>query len=214
MKKVHLIIIMFLSIFIFNVSATNINLYKNLNYKKNDEKILTIMEKYHKKYGNKEVNLRDVYYTIHYYATKYDIDLIYALTFFAIESGYTYECKSSYSAVGIGQVTKMALSDYNSWFNEDVSFSCMNDKATYDYNIKVALGYLRLCWDKYRIIECGTDLMKAYNIGITNLSNIKKGITTRWIEVNGRKVDYWKYASEKYSLKFQQCFWDFFNAMD
>jgi hypothetical protein len=206
----RLIFTMAMALIICNSFANTVSLEQQKQSQYDEQKVLSVMEKYRIKYGNTDsVNLVYIYHTIAYYAYMYDIDIFYALTFFAIESGYSCVCKSSYNAVGIGQVTEIALADYNSWYNEDISFSYLNDATYYQYNIKVALGYLRLCWDKYKIIDNGDDLMRSYNIGITNLKNIKNGNTTRWEKINGEWVDYWKYASDKYADRFYECYSEF-----
>ena len=211
MKKFILFLLMFVSIQFLSANTVGLYINKtNIASEYNYKNVIDIMNKYHDKYGNKDyIDLNETYYTIIYYAQKYDIDLSYALSFFAIESGFSYVCKSSYSAMGMGQVTEIALKEFNSWYNKNIPLSYMNDETYYDYNIMVSLGYLRIMWDKYTIIKSGEDLMKAYNIGVGNLINIKKGITTKWKIIDDKKVDYWKWASDKYAEKFIECYNNF-----
>ena len=136
MKKLFILFLIFISI--QSLSANTVGLYvdkTNIASEYNYNDVINIMNKYHDKYGNKDcVDLREVYFTIIYYAQKYDIDLSYALSFFAVESGFSYVCKSSYSALGMGQVTEIALKEFNLWYNKNIPLSYMNNETYYFFN--------------------------------------------------------------------------------
>ena len=170
MKKLFLCFILFL--FTFHVYSLNLNSEK-ISYDRYE--IMLCMKKYHEKYGRGDVNYVTMYTTILYWSNQYDIDLAFALSFFAIESGFTYECASNQNALGVGQVTEVALKDYNAWYGKEILLKDLNNKKRYDINIMVALGYIRMCWDRYSIIKNGEDLIKSYNVGIGNLKKIKNG---------------------------------------
>lgn len=187
-KKFGLVILLLMSM--LSCYGVNLNSTKG-TYDKCS--VIKVMKDYHKLYGRGWVNYDSLYATILYYCREFDIELAYAMSFFAIESGFTYECKSRYGAVGLGQITKLALKDYNKWYGKSVSFEKLNDNRYYDHNIKVTLGYLRMCWKRYKVIENGVDLVRAYNIGVSNLSDIK----------NGTSTDYWIDAANKYETKFR-----------
>ena len=198
MKKLALLIVLFI---------TNFNLYANhLSY--NSKKVsyeryevIKYMNKYHEKYGKGEINCVEIYTTIDYWAKCYDIDLAFALSFFAVESGFTYECTSNKNAVGMGQVTEVALKDFNDWYGKNISILELNDKNKYDINIMVSLGYIRMCWDRYKIIQNGEDLIKSYNIGIGNLKKIKDGTYSA--------DNFWTVSASKYCDKFNKVYSDF-----
>ena len=196
MKKLFISFILFLSIF-YTYSL-------NLNSKKivyNSHEILLCMKKYHDKYGREYVNYTEVYNTVQYWSNQYDIDLAFALSFFAIESGFTYECMSHQNALGMGQVTEVALKDYNAWYGKEISVKDLNNKQHYDINIMVTLGYIRMCWDRYSVIQSGDDLIKSYNVGIGNLKNIKNGTYS--------EDNYWTISANKYSDKFNEVYSNF-----
>ena len=198
MKKLVLLIVLFI---------TNFSLYANhLSYdsKKvsyNHQEILKYMNKYHEKYGKGKVNYSEVYATIEYWAKFYDVDLAFALSFFAVESGFTYECTSNKNAVGMGQVTEVALKDFNGWYSKEISINDLNNKERYDINIMVSLGYIRMCWDRYSVIQNGDDLIKAYNIGVGNLKNIKNRTYS--------EDNFWTVSANKYFNKFYEVYSDF-----
>ena len=198
MKKLVLLIVLFI---------TSFSLYANhLSYDSKKElydrqEVIKYMDKYHEKYGKGKINYSEVYATIDYWAKEYDIDLAFALSFFAIESGFTYECTSSKNAVGMGQFTKVALKDFNDWYNQKVSFEDLNNKNRYDINIMVSLGYIRMCWDRYSIIQNGDDLIKAYNVGVGKLKKIKNGTYS--------EDNFWTVSANRYSDKFNAVYSDF-----
>lgn len=121
--------------------------------------------------------------------------------FFAIESGFSYECTSNKNAVGMGQLTKVALKDFNDWYDKKISFEDLNDKNKYDINIMTSLGYIRMCWDRYSVIQNSDDLIKSYNIGVGNLKNIKNGTYSA--------DNFWTISANKYFDKFNEIYSDF-----
>ena len=201
MKKRFIILIVLFIISKLYSNTLDLNLNKDeVFYDKNE--VIKVMQKYHKKYGKGEdIDYEGFYHTVKYWSKFYDINFIYALSFYAIESGYTLECVSSYSAVGVGQLTSIALTEYNNWYKDDISFKTLNEQEHYDINVKVSLGYLRLCWDKYTVIENGTDLLKSYNIGVGNLRKIKNGTYLN--------DDFWVQSANKYERKFTEVYNDF-----
>lgn len=201
MKKflMFLILLSLLNMSLYS-NNLNINSFKNnFTYDKYDT--ISLMNKYHNKYGKNEINYMGVYATIKYWASYYDIDLAFAMTFFAVESGFTYKCKSYVGALGMGQLTYLALRDFNKWYGKNISISELNNKFKYDINIMVSLGYIRMCWDRYKIIESGEDLIKSYNIGIGNLSKIKNGEYSA--------DNFWTVSANKYSNRFNEVYSDF-----
>ena len=198
MKKLVLFIISF--ILNFNLIANSLS-YSSKKVSYDRYEVIKYMNKYHEKYGKDNVNYSEVYTTIEYWANYHDIDVAFAITFFAIESGFTYECKSRVGALGMGQVTEVALKDFNDWYGEKISIKDLNDKQRYDINIMVALGYIRMCWDRYKIIQNGEDLIKSYNIGIGNLKKIKNGTYS--------KDNFWTVSANKYFNKFYEVYSDF-----
>lgn len=201
MKK-FLIFLALLSLLNINLYSNNLNINSfknNFTYDKHDT--ISLMNKYHKKYGKNEINYLDVYATIKYWAKYYDIDLAFAMTLFAVESGFTYKCKSHIGALGMGQLTSLALLDFNKWYGKNISISELNNKFKYDINIMVSLGYIRMCWDRYKIIKSGEDLIKSYNVGIGNLSKIKNG---EYLADN-----FWTVSANRYSDRFNEVYSDF-----
>lgn len=201
MKKRFIILIVLFIISKLYSNTLDLNLNKDeVFYDKNE--IIKVMQKYHKKYGKGEdIDYDGFYHTVKYWSKYYDINFIYALSFYAIESGYTLECMSSYSAVGVGQLTFIALKEYNNWYKDNILFETLNKKEHYDVNVKVSLGYLRLCWDKYNVITNGTDLLKSYNIGVGNLRKIKNGT---YLNDN-----FWVQSANNYERKFTEVYNDF-----
>lgn len=187
---------------LLNVYPNNLDL-KSVKDCSEYDKYLTVefMKKYHTKYGKNKIDYMDVYATIKYWANYYDIDLAFAMTFFAIESGFTYECTSYIGALGMGQLTNSALKDFNDWYGKNISILELNNKNKYDINIMVSLGYIRMCWDRYKIIENGEDLIKSYNIGVGNLRKIKNGEYS--------SDNFWTISANKYSTKFNAVCSDF-----
>ena len=198
MKKLVLFIISF--ILNFNLIANSLS-YDSKKVSYNYQEVIKCMNKYHEKYGKGDVDYSEVYVTIEYWAKHYKIDLAFTMTFFAIESGFTYVCTSHQNALGMGQVTEVALKDYNDWYGEKISIKDLNDKQRYDINIMVALGYIRMCWDRYKIIQNGEDLIKSYNIGIGNLKKIKDGTYS--------EDNRWVISANKYFNKFYEVYSDF-----
>lgn len=198
MKKLVLFIISF--ILNFNLIANSLS-YDSKKVSYDYREVITYMNKYHEKYGKGKINCIEIYKTIDYWAKYYDIDLAFAMTFFAIESGFTYVCTSHQNALGMGQVTEVALKDFNDWYGKNISILELNDKNKYDINIMVALGYIRMCWDRYKIIQNGEDLIKSYNIGIGNLKKIKNGTYS--------KDNFWTVSANKYFNKFYEVYSDF-----
>ena len=187
---------------LLNVYSNNLDLKSVKDVSEYDKCIIIgFMNKYHTKYGKNKINYIGVYATIKYWSNYYDIDLAFALTFFAIESGFTYECKSRIGASGMGQLTTSALKDFNDWYGKNISILDLNDKNKYDINIMVSLGYIRMCWDRYKIIENGEDLIKSYNIGVGNLRKIKNGEYS--------SDNFWTISANKYSDKFNEVYSDF-----
>lgn len=198
MKKLVLFIISF--ILNFNLIANSLS-YNSKKVSYDRYEVIKYMNKYHEKYGKGDVDYSEVYVTIEYWAKHYKIDLAFAMTFFAIESGFTYVCTSHQNALGMGQVTEVALKDYNDWYGEKILIKDLNDKQHYDINIMVALGYIRMCWDRYKIIQNGEDLIKSYNIGIGNLKKIKNGTYSA--------DNFWTVSASKYFNKFYEVYSDF-----
>ena len=201
MKK--FIILLFLVSNCLNLNSKCVKLFA---YSKNDNVShdIEVMKKYHSLYGRDDVDYENIYLTINYWADFYKIDLYLALSFFSIESGFTYDCKSNYGAVGMGQLTEVALKDYNNYYRESINFEKLNGKENYDINIKVSIGYMRLCLNKYNsIIKDTSDLIKSYNIGVGNLKKIKNGEYS----VN----NFWAISANKYSSKFNEVYSDFIN---
>ena len=198
MKKLVLSILLFITSFSLYANRLSYD-SKKVSYDRYE--VIKYMNKYHKKYGKGDVNYSEVYATIKYWTKHYKIDLAFAMTFFAIESGFTYECKSRVGALGMGQVTEVALKDFNDWYGEKISIKDLNDKQRYDINIMVALGYIRMCWDRYKIIQNGEDLIKSYNIGIGNLKKIKDGTYSA--------DNFWTVSASKYYDKFNKTYSDF-----
>lgn len=198
MKKLALLIVLFI---------TNFSLYANhLSYDSKKvsydrHEVIKHMNKYHEKYGKGKINCVEIYTTINYWAKFYDVDLAFALSFFAVESGFTYECKSHQNALGMGQVTEVALKDFNDWYNKEISINNLNNEERYDINIMVSLGYIRMCWDRYSVIQNGDDLIKAYNVGVGNLKNIKNRTYS--------EDNFWTVSANKYSDKFNAVYSDF-----
>ena len=201
MKKVKMFLVLLLFC-LLNVYSNNLDL-KSVKDGSEYDKYITIgfMNKYHTKYGKNKIDYTGVYATIKYWANYYDIDLAFAMTFFAIESGFTYECKSHIGALGMGQLTTSALKDFNNWYGKNISILELNNKNRYDINIMVSLGYIRMCWDRYKIIESGEDLIKSYNVGIGNLSKIKNG---EYLADN-----FWTVSANRYSDRFNEVYSDF-----
>ena len=198
MKKLVLSILLFITS--FSLYANRLN-YDSKKVSYNYREVIKCMNKYHEKYGKGDVDYSEVYATIKYWTRYYKIDLAFAMTFFAIESGFTYVCTSHKNALGMGQVTEVALKDYNDWYGEKISIKDLNDKQRYDINIMVALGYIRMCWDRYKIIQNGEDLIKSYNIGIGNLKKIKDGTYS--------EDNFWTVSANKYFNKFYEVYSDF-----
>ena len=198
MKKLVLFIISF--ILNFNLIANSLS-YDSKKVSYDCYEVIKYMTKYHEKYGKGDVDYSEVYVTIKYWANYHDIDLAFAMTFFAIESGFTYVCTSHQNALGMGQVTEVALKDYNDWYGEKISIKDLNDKRHYDINIMVALGYIRMCWGRYSVIQNGEDLIKSYNIGIGNLKKIKDGTYS--------EDNRWAISANKYFNKFYEVYSDF-----
>ena len=198
MKKLVLSILLF--IISFSLYANHLS-YDSKKVSYNYQEVIKCMNKYHEKYGKGDVNYSEVYATIKYWANYYDIDLAFAMSFFAIESGFTYECKSHQNALGMGQVTEVALKDYNDWYGKKISIKDLNNKERYDINVMVALGYIRMCWDRYSVIQNGDDLIKAYNVGVGNLKKIKNGTYSA--------NNFWTVSANKYYDKFNEVYSDF-----
>lgn len=198
MKKLVLLIVFFTVTFNLFANLLNRN-SKKIEY--NRHELICTMNKYHKKYGKGDVDYSEVYVTIEYWAKHYKIDLAFAMTFFAIESGFTYVCTSHQNALGMGQVTEVALKDYNDWYGEKISIKDLNDKNKYDINIMTSLGYIRMCWDRYSVIQNIDDLIKSYNIGIGNLKKIKDGTYSA--------DNFWTISANKYFDKFNEIYSDF-----
>lgn len=198
MKKLVLFIILF--ILSFNLIANPLS-YNSKKISYDRYEVYSYMNKYHNKYGKGDINCVEIYTTINYWAKYYDIDLAFALSFFAVESGFTYECTSHQNALGMGQVTEVALKDFNDWYGKEISLKNLNNKQRYDINIMVALGYIRMCWNRYSIIQSGDDLIKSYNVGIGNLKNIKNGTYSA--------DNFWTVSANKYSTKFNEVYSDF-----
>ena len=198
MKKLVLSILLFITS--FSLYANRLN-YDSKKVSYNYREVIKCMNKYHEKYGKGDVDYSEVYATIKYWTRYHKIDLAFAMTFFAIESGFTYVCTSHKNALGMGQVTEVALKDYNDWYGEKISIKDLNDKQRYDINIMVALGYIRMCWDRYKIIQNGEDLIKSYNIGIGNLKKIKDGTYS--------EDNFWTVSANKYFNKFYEVYSDF-----
>ena len=198
MKKLVLLILLFITS--FSLYANRLN-YGSKKVSYNYREVIKYMNKYHEKYGKGDVNYSEVYATIKYWAKHYKIDLAFAMTFFAIESGFTYECKSRVGALGMGQLTTSALKDFYDWYGKNISILELNDKNKYDINIMVSLGYIRMCWDRYKIIQNGEDLIKSYNVGIGNLKKIKNGTYS--------KDNFWTVSANKYFNKFYEVYSDF-----
>lgn len=198
MKKLFLLIVFFTVT--FNLFANSLNRNsKKIEY--NRHELIHTMNKYHKKYGKGKVNYIEIHATVSYWAKHYDIDLAFALSFFAIESGFSYECTSSKNAVGMGQLTKVALKDFNDWYDKKISFEDLNDKNKYDINIMTSLGYIRMCWDRYSVIQNSDDLIKSYNVGIGNLSKIKNGEYSA--------DNFWTVSANRYFDRFNEVYSDF-----
>ncbi len=198
MKKIVLFIVLF--ILSFNLTANPLS-YNSEKISYDKYEIYVYMNKYHERYGKGEINCVEIYTTINYWAKYYDIDLAFALSFFAVESGFTYVCTSHQNALGMGQVTEVALKDFNDWYGKEISLKNLNNKQRYDINVMVALGYIRMCWDRYSVIQNGDDLIKAYNVGVGNLKNIKNGTYS--------EDNYWTISANKYSDKFNEVYSDF-----
>lgn len=198
MKKLVLFIISF--ILNFNLIANSLS-YDSKKVSYDRYEVIKYMNKYHEKYGKGNVDYSEVYVTIEYWAKHYKIDLAFAMTFFAIESGFTYVCTSHQNALGMGQVTEVALKDYNDWYGEKISIKDLNDKQHYDINIMVALGYIRMCWGRYSVIQNSEDLIKSYNVGIGNLKKIKDGTYSA--------DNFWTVSASKYFNKFYEVYSDF-----
>lgn len=198
MKKLVLFIISF--ILNFNLIANSLS-YNSKKVSYDRHEVIKYMNKYHEKYGKGDIDYSEVYVTIEYWVKHYKIDLAFAMTFFAIESGFTYVCTSHQNALGMGQVTEVALKDYNDWYGKNISILELNDKNKYDINIMVSLGYIRMCWDRYKIIQNSEDLIKSYNIGIGNLKKIKNGTYS--------KDNFWTVSANKYFNKFYEVYSDF-----
>ena len=198
MKKLVLSILLFITS--FSLYANRLS-YDSKKVSYNYREVIKCMNKYHEKYGKGDVDYSEVYATIKYWTRYYKIDLAFAMTFFAIESGFTYECKSRVGALGMGQLTTYALKDFNDWYGKNISILELNDKNKYDINIMVSLGYIRMCWDRYSIIQSGDDLIKSYNIGIGNLKKIKNGTYSA--------DNFWTVSANKYSDKFNEVYSDF-----
>lgn len=198
MKKLVLLLIV---LFITNFSYANPLSSDSKKIAYDRYEVINVMNKYHKKYGKGEVNCVEVYTTVSYWTRFYDIDLAFALSFFAIESGFTYECTSNKNAFGMGQVTEVALKDFNNWYSKEIPINNLNNKERYDINIMVSLGYIRMCWDRYSVIQNGDDLIKAYNIGVGNLKKIKNGTYS--------EDNFWTVSANKYSDKFNAVYSDF-----
>ena len=198
MKKLVLLILLFITS--FSLYANRLN-YGSKKVSYNYREVIKYMNKYHEKYGKGDVNYSEVYATIKYWAKHYKIDLAFAMTFFAIESGFTYERKSRVGALGMGQLTTSALKNFNDWYGKNISILELNDKNKYDINIMVSLGYIRMCWDRYKIIQNGEDLIKSYNIGIGNLKKIKDGTYS--------EDNCWTISANKYYDKFNEVYSDF-----
>ena len=199
MKKLVLLFLMFI-LFCFSLKANPLS-YDSKKVSYDRYEVYTYMNKYHDKYGKGDINCVEIYTTINYWAKYYDIDLGFALSFFAVESGFTYECISHQNALGMGQVTKVALKDFNDWYGKEISLKNLNNKQRYDINVMVALGYIRMCWNRYSIIQSGDDLIKSYNVGIGNLKNIKNGTYSA--------DNFWTVSANKYSDKFNEVYSDF-----
>ena len=198
MKKLVLFIISF--ILNFNLIANSLSYNsKKISYDRHE--VIKYMNKYHEKYGKGDIDYSEVYVTIEYWVKHYKIDLAFAMTFFAIESGFTYVCTSHQNALGMGQVTEVALKDFNDWYGKNISILELNDKNKYDINIMVSLGYIRMCWDRYKIIQNSEDLIKSYNVGIGNLKKIKNGTYS--------KDNFWTVSANKYFNKFYEVYSDF-----
>ena len=198
MKKLVLSILLFITS--FSLYANRLN-YDSKKVSYNYRELIKCMNKYHEKYGKGDVNYSEVYATIKYWTRYYKIDLAFAMTFFAIESGFTYECKSRVGALGMGQVTEVALKDFNDWYGEKISIKDLNDKQHYDINIMTSLGYIRMCWDRYSVIQNIDDLIKSYNVGVGNLKKIKNG--------DYSSNDFWTISANKYFDKFNEIYSDF-----
>lgn len=198
MKKLFLLIVLFCIKFSLIANPLSSD-SKKITYDRYE--VINVMNKYHKKYGKGEVNCVEVYTTVSYWARFYDIDLAFALSFFGVESGFTYVCTSSENAVGMGQPTRVALKDFNDWYNKNIRFEDLNNKSRYDINIMVSLGYIRMCWDRYSVIQNGDDLIKAYNVGVGNLKKIKNGTYS--------EDNFWTVSANRYSDKFNAVYSDF-----
>lgn len=199
MKKLVLLFLMFI-LFCFSLKANPLS-YNSKKVSYDRYEVYTYMNKYHDKYGKGDINCVEIYATINYWAKYYDIDLAFALSFFAVESGFTYECVSHQNALGMGQVTEVALKDFNTWYGKEILIKNLNNKQRYDINVMVSLGYVRMCWDRYKIIENGEDLIKSYNVGIGNLKNIKNGTYSA--------DNFWTVSANNYSDKFNKVYSDF-----
>ena len=198
MKKLVLSILLFIAS--FSLYANHLS-YDSKKVSYDNHEVIKYINKYHEKYGKGKINCVEIYTTINYWAKFYDVDLAFALSFFAVESGFTYECKSHQNALGMGQVTEVALKDFNDWYGKNISILELNDKNKYDINIMVSLGYIRMCWDRYKIIQNGEDLIKFYNIGIGNLKKIKDGTYSA--------DNFWTVSASKYYDKFNKTYSDF-----
>ena len=198
MKKLVLLLIV---LFITSFSYANPLSYDSKKVSYDRYEVIKYMNKYHEKYGKGKINCVEIYTTINYWAKYYDIDLAFALSFFGVESGFTYVCTSHQNALGMGQLMEVALKDYNDWYGKEISINNLNNKERYDINIMVALGYIRMCWDRYSVIQNGDDLIKAYNVGVGNLKNIKNGTYS--------EDNHWTISASKYSDKFNEVYSDF-----
>lgn len=203
MKKFLIIIFLIINCFSgFSLSLDYVTRKSSFEYNKAD--VINVMKKYHAKYGKSYVDYEATYYTVKYWARYFDVDFMFALSIFAIESGFTYECESPYHAIGMGQVVQTAINDFNGWYGKHESFSDLKQRKYYDRNIMVSLGYLRMCYDKYNVIENGSDLVQSYNIGVGNLAKIKNG------EYDSDNE--WTVAGKRYEEKFVEAYADFTNC--
>ena len=85
--------------------------------------------------------------------------------------------------------------------DKKISFEDLNDKNKYDINIMTSLGYIRMCWDRYSVIQNIDDLIKSYNVGVGNLKKIKNG--------DYSSNDFWTISANKYFDKFNEIYSDF-----
>lgn len=90
-----------------------------------------------------------------------DPDVVFAVI--KTESDFRADAVSSAGAVGLMQITKVALSDVNKMLGEEYEFSDMSDPYI---NIRCGCRYLRYLYD---VLKDDGLVFAAYNGGITNV---------------------------------------------